>query len=122
MKLLVDNCLSPDLALQMSAMGHEAFHVRDFDAGAASDSEVLQLAARLGCVLVFADTDFGALLAHLRSTKPSFVLIRTTSHRRVSEIAALLSHILAVAATELTAGAVVTIRDDAFRVRILPLW
>ena len=121
MKLLIDNCLSPELALRLSVLGHHALHVRDLGAAAASDEQVMALAVELGCVLVSADTDFGALLAQRRSAMPSFVLIRTTSHRRVSELASLLNGVLTLAAADLDTGAIVTIRDDAFRVRGLPL-
>jgi len=122
MKLLIDNCLSPELALRMAVLGHHALHVRDFGAGAASDDEVMRLAVEHDCVLVSADTDFGTLLAQLRTAKPSFVLVRTTNRRRAIGLASLLNGVLAMAEKELASGAIVTIRDDAFRVRSLPLW
>jgi len=50
--------------------------VRDHGLQAAPDETIFALAAAQGRILVFVDTDFGALLALRDAAKPSFVLFR----------------------------------------------
>lgn len=63
MRFLIDNALSPMLAGELRAAGHEAIHVRDVQLRDADDESIMRLAVVEGRVLVSADTDFGTLLA-----------------------------------------------------------
>ena len=80
MRFLIDENLSWRLAPLLSTSGHDAVHIRDLDASGAPDSEVMALAVRDSRVIISADTDFGALLAHTRATKPSVILVRERRH------------------------------------------
>jgi predicted nuclease of predicted toxin-antitoxin system len=66
-KFLIDQNLSPRVAELLSKAGHDALHVRDLQASSAPDHELMTMAAGQGRVIVSADTDFGALLAHRRA-------------------------------------------------------
>ena len=70
--------------------------------------------------VVSADTDFGTLLARSGATRPSVVLVRTSTGRRPHQLAALLAANLPAIEDDLTAGAVVVLADSAVRVRQLP--
>lgn len=120
MKFLVDNALSPLVSELLRANGHESIHVRDRDMGAASDAEILDLAATDGRVVVSADTDFGTLLALRGARAPSVILFRRASQRRPEQQTSLLVGNLAAVADALREGAIVVIEEDRIRIRMLP--
>ncbi len=64
MRFLIDNALSPGLAVLLREAGHEAVHVRDFDMQRAADDVIFEHATSDRSIIVSADNDFGTLLAH----------------------------------------------------------
>jgi predicted nuclease of predicted toxin-antitoxin system len=120
-KFLIDNNLSPLLAESLRAAGHDAVHLRDIDMRAAADPAVLEYARSTECVLISADTDFGALLARSRASQPSVMLIRRLTGRRAAEQSAIIQANLPQVAEDLAAGAVVVLGDDWIRIRSLPM-
>jgi len=55
MKFIVDNAVSPRLAVALEAAEHDAVHVRDLGLAAAADVEIMELARVQGRVVVSAD-------------------------------------------------------------------
>jgi predicted nuclease of predicted toxin-antitoxin system len=120
-KFLVDNNLSPLLAENLNASGHDAVHLRDLGLQAAADEVVLARAAAEGRVLISADTDFGALLARSGAAGPSVLLIRRLTGRRAVEQAAIIHANLDQVTEDLDSGAVVVLSDEWVRIRPLPM-
>ena len=121
MRLLLDNNLSPRLAEVLNKAGWDAVHVAVLGLRAEPDTVAMQTALDDDRVLVSADTDFGALLAASRASRPSVVLVRRVVGRRVEALAALLLANLPEVKEDLRAGSVVVIGDDSLRVRRLPI-
>jgi predicted nuclease of predicted toxin-antitoxin system len=121
MRLLLDENVSPLVADILTAGGHDAIHVRDLGLAGAEDERVLRVAAASGRTLVSSDTDFGVLLARLRWTAPSVVLLRRTSIRRSNDVAALISAVVATEGDAIGRGAIVVVSGDRLRLRRLPI-
>lgn len=119
MKFLVDNAISPEVAARLRTAGHDAVHVRDRALAEAEDEVILALAVQEARVIVTADTDFSALLFVRRQQRPSVVLFRQGAPRRPVHQAELLLANLPAIASDLTSGAIVTVRRDRMRVRRL---
>jgi predicted nuclease of predicted toxin-antitoxin system len=81
LRFLVDESLSPRLAILLVDAGHEAIHVRDLELRSASDRDVLARASD-DRMLITADTDFGTILALEGAEAPSVILFRRTRQRR----------------------------------------
>ncbi|HEY6794796.1 MAG TPA: DUF5615 family PIN-like protein [Kineosporiaceae bacterium] len=121
MRFLIDENISWRVAELLTKAGYDAVHVRDLDAEGADDRDVMALAARDERVIVSADTDFGALLAHTCAIKPSVILVRALVDRRPAELAGIIAANLDTIREHLDAGAVAAFTPDGIRVRPLPL-
>jgi predicted nuclease of predicted toxin-antitoxin system len=120
-RFLVDENLSRSLADLLAKPGHDAVHVRDLEAAGASDSAIMVLAVGDDRIIISADTDFGALLAHSRAAKPSVILVRALVDRRPPELAAIIVANLDVLEEHLRSGAIAAFTRSDIRVRSLPL-
>jgi len=120
-KFLIDQALSPAVAIALNRAGHDAVHFRELGMHGASDAEIFDHAAQDDRVVLWADTDFGTLLATRKQTSPSVILFRHGSQHRPSDQAELLRANLPQLLSALENGSIVVIQPDRIRVRALPL-
>jgi predicted nuclease of predicted toxin-antitoxin system len=118
---LIDNPLSPRVAVGLRAAGHDAVHVLDYGMHAATDEAIFERAALESRVVVSADTDFGTLLALREATSPSVILLRGVSLRRAGDQVALILVALPSTEAALRRGAIVILERHRLRLRDLPI-
>lgn len=121
MNFLIDNPLSPLVAVGLRAAGHDAVHVLDYGMHAATDEAIFERAALESRVVVSADTDFGTLLALREATSPSVILLRAVTLRRADDQVALILVALPSTEAALRRGAIVILERHRLRLRDLPI-
>lgn len=92
-RFLIDESVSGTVAELLTEAGHDAVHVGHFEMLGARDEMVMATALEHDRVLVFADTDFGALLAQSGASGPSVILFRREGRRPSDQAALLLANI-----------------------------
>ncbi len=120
MRLLIDMNLSPLREAALNEAGHEALHWSRVGAPNASDRQLMDWAAANDHVVVTADLDFSAILAALRTRKPSVIQIRSRL-LTPEAIGAKVVETLRALAADLSSGALISIDADRARLRVLPL-
>jgi predicted nuclease of predicted toxin-antitoxin system len=121
MRFLVDNALSPAVAVLLQQAGHDAIHVRAIALQRAEDAVIFDRAAEDDRVVVSADTDFGALLATRAAQKPSVIQFRGRGSRLPEALARTILSNLPQISEALAAGSIVTFEPSRIRVRGLPI-
>lgn len=120
MKLLLDQGLPRSTVFHLSNAAIEAVHVGEAGLATASDAQILDFANQNSNIVVTLDADFHALLALSGATGPSVIRIRIEGLRGEG-LAILLATVLKGCKEDLIKGAVVSVTESGFRIRLLPL-
>lgn len=120
MKLLLDQGLPRSTVSQLSKIGIEAVHVGGIGMAAAADAEILAFAKQHSRVVVTLDADFHTLLARSGAAVPSVIRVRIEG-LRAARLARLLKDVLEICEEDLGKGAMISVTENAVRVRRLPL-
>lgn len=121
MRFLVDNALSPSLAVLLEQAGHNALHVRAIALHRSDDVVIFDRAATEDRVIVSADTDFGTLLAARAARKPSIIQFRGRGSRQPEALVRAIVSNLPQLVDALHSGSIVTFEPSRIRVRALPI-
>jgi predicted nuclease of predicted toxin-antitoxin system len=85
-KLLIDENLSPNVAVALRAEGVDAVHVRDRGLNGASDAQVLDLAFREDRILVTSNVDDFVKLVRAREIHAGLVLLEEGGLTRLEQL------------------------------------
>jgi predicted nuclease of predicted toxin-antitoxin system len=117
-KILLDQGLPRDAAVELRQAGVECRHVGDVGMAAASDPDILEWAQARGCVVVTLDADFHALLAVTGASGPSVIRIRQQGLDGPA-VAALIREVVKRYRDDLETGCMVTVKDRKTTCRML---
>jgi len=120
MKLLIDMNLSPDWVKVFEKYNIEAVHWSNIGDPRARDTVIMEWARTNEYIVFTHDLDFGSMLAVTGAETPSVIQVRTQDVLPAS-IETLIISALRQFESELEQGALVTVDQAQFRVRILPI-
>lgn len=120
MKFLLDMGLARRTAHFLRANGYDAVHLRDEGLQRLPDEEIVQKAVAEARIILTHDLDFGRIVALSRNQYPSVVTFRL-SDMRAPVVNGYLQEVLERFALELRTGALISVTDQAIRVRQLPV-
>ena len=120
MKFLADMGVSMTVIRTLRQNGYDAVHLREEGLQRLADAEIV-LKARLEerIVLTF-DLDFGDILAASADVLPSVIIFRL-QNTMPSFVASRLLEVLSECGQDLTTGAILTVQDNRYRLRRLPI-
>ena len=120
MKFLADMGISPRTVAKLRREGYDAVHLVEEGLEKLEDREILTKAKNERRIVLTVDLDFGYLLAVSGAILPSVVLFRLGNESR-EVVEEYLEDVLSQCSEELKTGAIVSVRDDGLRVRLLPI-
>lgn len=120
MKLLLDMGLAQSTAVFLRSQGYDAVHLREEGLQRLPDDEIIEKARLEERIIVTHDLDFGRLIALSQSQLPSVITLRL-DNMQPAHVTPYLNEVLSRFTTELEAGALVSVNEQAFRIRLLPV-
>lgn len=120
LRFLADMGISPRTVDELRKQEHDAIHLVEQGLERLADEDILLKARIEERILLTVDLDFAQLSAASGEPFPSVILFRLGNvAREVLEIR--LAEVLSQCDRDLAMGAIISVRDEAFRVRSLPI-
>ena len=120
MKVFLDQGLPYSTIKPLQTAGWDVIHTVDVGMERATDRAIIQYAREQGRFCVTLDSDFHSIIALENNDAPSVIRIRQEGLKG-SAVAALLLKIYPMISEDLHAGALITVTDQAVRLRRLPI-
>jgi predicted nuclease of predicted toxin-antitoxin system len=120
MKFLADMGISPRTVNELRQQGFDAVHLIEQGLERLADEDILVKARAEGRILLTVDLDFAQLSAMSGEPFPSVILFRLGNASR-EIIERRLTEVLSQSAQALETGAIISVSDQAFRIRSLPI-
>ncbi|MDI6782275.1 MAG: DUF5615 family PIN-like protein [bacterium] len=120
MKFLADMGIAQITVYWLRNNGHDTIHLREQNLHRASDTEILKKAKDEGRIVLTCDLDFGDLMAASGSFSPSVIIFRL-ENEKPDNINRRLFHVLNESANALEKGAIISVEETRYRVRLLPI-
>jgi predicted nuclease of predicted toxin-antitoxin system len=119
-RFLGDMGISPRTVDELQRQGHDAIHLVEQGLERLADEDILLKARQEDRILLTVDLDFAQLSAASGESFPSVILFRLGNvAREVLEVR--LIEVLSQCERDLAIGAIISVRDEAFRIRNLPI-
>lgn len=100
--------------------GYDAVHLREQGLQRMDDCDIVSKARTEGRVILTHDLDFGRIIALSQSHLPSLITFRL-SNMQPHQVNRYLAEVLDHFADQLESGALVSVSEQAIRVRLLPI-
>ncbi len=120
MKFLLDMGIPQSTAAFLQSQRYNAVHLRDQGLQRLPDDEIIEKARQEERIILTHDLDFGRLIALSQRQLPSVITFRLDNMASY-QVNHYLTEALTRFETELTAGALVSINEQAIRIRTLPI-
>lgn len=120
MKFLADMGISLRTVAWLRSQGYDVVHLRDEELQRLPDSEILAKARRESRIILTVDLDFAQLLAIAQTALPSVILFRL-GNKNYDLLNDRLAQILNDCSEILDDGAIVSVGQESYRVRRLPI-
>jgi len=120
MKFLLDMGLARSTADFLRQQGHDAVHLREQGLQRLDDQGIVDKARLEGRVILTHDLDFGRIVALSQSRLPSVITFRL-SDMQPRQVNRYLAEVLNRFAEQLESGTLVSVNEQAIRVRALPI-
>jgi predicted nuclease of predicted toxin-antitoxin system len=119
-RFLADMGISPYTVNELRQHGHDAIHLVEQGLERLADEDILLKARAKKRILLTVDLDFAQLSAASGEPFPSVILFRLGNVAwEVLEVR--LAEVLIQYERDLEMGAIISVRDEAFRIRSLPI-
>ncbi|MDI6765427.1 MAG: DUF5615 family PIN-like protein [Bacteroidota bacterium] len=99
---------------------HDALHVREVGMSSSPDSLILEKAKKENRIVLTCDLDFGALMASSKDKLPSVIIFRLDDETP-QNINIRLNEVLSTASKKIDEGAIISIEQNKYRIRQLPI-
>lgn len=120
MKFLADMGISQRTVEWLRNKDHDIVHLREQGLQKLADEAILVKAKAEGRIILTMDLDFTNLLAWNKESMPSVIIFRL-GNENYDKINEQLENVLSQCQNELLTGAIISVNDDTFRVRRLPI-
>lgn len=120
MNFLLDMGLAQRTALFLRAQGYDAIHLREQGLRRLTDEQIIQKALAEDRIILTHDLDFSRIVALSRGHYPSVITFRLADMRALT-VNQYLQEVLARFTVDLKAGALISVTEQAIRLRRLPV-
>lgn len=120
LKVLLDQGIPYSTVDHLKSREWDVVHTVDVGLSRATDREIIEYARKEGRVCITLDSDFHTILAVNGMNGPSAIRIRQERLNGL-DMARLLRQVLSQIRVQLESGCLVTVTDEAIRIRKLPV-
>ncbi len=120
LSFIADINISPLTVSALTSAGYTTNRISEFLPASASDIQIVEFAIENDAVIITHDLDFTAIVAQKGLSKPSLISLRL-GNVKPSVVDKVLLYLIPKVKSELLAGAIISVEEDNYRIRSLPV-